>query len=102
LYSDFSKLFSTILLQTVVFETTEPYDGSGKDGYLTLPKGCQVEVLDRSDDDWLVCTIPEQEDEMEKEGVVPKSILTPLTRPGKECLQLPSSQTVLVCLLFYS
>ena len=67
----------------MIYETTEPYDGSGKDGYLTLPKGCQVEVLDRSGDDWLVCTVPEKEDEMEKEGVVPKSILTPLTRPGE-------------------
>jgi len=66
-----------------MYETTEPYDGSGKDGYLTLPKGCQVEVLDRSADDWLVCTVPEREDEMEKEGVIPKSILIPLTRPGE-------------------
>ena len=63
-----------------MYETTEPYDGSGKEGHLTLCKGCQVEVLDKSGTNWVVCTVAETCDEVEKEGIVPMSILTPVTR----------------------
>ena len=72
--------------QSIRYETTEPYDGSGKDGYLTLDKGCQVEVLDKSGSDWLVCTVAETCAGVEKEGMLPKHILTPVTRQCKKLL----------------
>ena len=66
-----------------MYETTEPYDGSAKDGYLTLDKGFQVEVLDKSGVDWLVCTCSG----VEKEGMLPSHILTPVTRHGEDFCQ---------------
>ena len=66
-----------------MYETTEPYDGSSKDGCLTLDKGCQVEVLNKSGSDWLVaetCAV------VEKEGMLPKHFLTPVTRQCKNSL----------------
>ena len=75
-------LFDSI--QIIMYETTEPYDGSSKDGYLTLDKGCQVEVLDKSGSDWLVCTVAETCSGVEKEGIIPKHILTPVTRHSED------------------
>ena len=69
-----------------MYETTEPYDGSAKDGYLTLDKGCQVEVLDKSGSDWLVCTVAETCSGVEKEGMLPKHILIPVTRQCENSL----------------
>ena len=64
-----------------MYETTAGYDGSGKEGHLTLDKGCQVEVLDKSGTDfWLVCTVAETCNQVEKEGFVPVNILKAATR----------------------
>ena len=60
-----------------MYETTAGYDGSGKEGHLTLNRGCQVEALDKSGTDyWLVCTVTETC----KEGFVPVNILKAVTR----------------------
>jgi len=66
-----------------MYEVIESYNGSGKDGYLTLDKGCEVEVLDKSGSDWLVCTVAMTCEAVEKEGMVPKHILSPVKRQGK-------------------
>lgn len=82
-----------------MYEVIEAYNGSGKDGYLTLEKGWEVEVLDKSGSDWLVCTVAEACNGIEKEGIVPNCILKPVTRPGKDIFALLAylSHVMLLC-----
>ena len=84
--------------QTIFYEAKERYDGSGRDGYLTLEKGYQVEVLDKSDSDWLVCTVADACCGIEREGMVPNHVLTPVTRHGNNYLIVGTAKSAIITL----
>lgn len=68
---------------------------SHREGYLSVAPGELVEVLEEEGKYWLVCTIPSQESELEREGLVPADCLFPVTQG--ECLT--SSRAKSCCLI---